>query len=92
MESIHYFKIIKLKKHIMEKEHIKVFTGTSILVNRLSFLLDEAEIASLIKNHHESARLGGFGSPMNAVELFIYKSDTERATTIIEDFKKEIAE
>lgn len=76
----------------MEKEHIKIYTGTAILVDRLSYLLDQAEIASLIKNHHESARLGGFGSPMNAVELFIYKSDTEKATSIIEDFKKEIAE
>jgi hypothetical protein len=76
----------------MEKEHIKIYTGTAILVDRLSYLLDQAEIASLIKNHHESARLGGFGSPMNAVELFIYKSDTEKATSIIENFKKEIAE
>jgi hypothetical protein len=76
----------------MEKEHIKIFTGTSILVNRLSYLLDEENIPSLIKNHHESARLGGFGSSMDSVELFIYKSDTEKATVIIENFKKEIAE
>jgi len=76
----------------MKKEHIKVFTGTSILVNRLSYLLDQVKIPCLIKNQHESARLGGFGSPMNAVELFIYKSDTEKATPIIESFRKEIAE
>lgn len=75
----------------MEKEHIKIFTGTSIFVNRLSFLLDEAKIPSLIKNHHESARLGGFGSSMNSVELFIYNSDVEKATPIIENFQKEIA-
>ena len=76
----------------MEKEHIKIFTGTSILVNRLSYLLDQESIPSLIKNHHESARLGGFGSSMDSVELFIYKSDTEKATVVIENFKKEIAE
>ena len=76
----------------MEKEHIKVFTGTQIFVNRLSYLLDEAKIPSLIKNHHESARLGGFGSPMDSVELFIYNTDKEKASSIIEEFRKEIAE
>ena len=76
----------------MQKEHIKAFTGTSILVNRLGYLLDQENIPSLVKNQHESARLGGFGSPMNSVELFIYKSDTEKAAVIIENFRKEIAE
>lgn len=76
----------------MDKEHIKVFSGTSVLVNRLSFLLDEVKIPSLIKNHHESARLGGFGLPINSIELFIYDSDLEKAAPIIEEFKKEIAE
>ena len=76
----------------MEQEHIKVFTGTQIFVNRLSYLLDEVKIPSLIKNHHESARLGGFGSPMDSVELFIYNTDKEKASPIIEEFRKEIAE
>lgn len=92
MESLYYIKLLGLKTHIMEKEHIRVFTGTSILVNRLSFLLDEAKIANLIKNHFDSARLGGFGLPMNSVELFIYNSDIEKASPIIENFQKEIAE
>ncbi len=76
----------------MEQEHIKIFAGTQLFVNRLSFLLDEASIPSLIKNHHESGRLAGFGSPTNAVELFIYTTDTEKAAPIIENFRKEIAE
>ncbi len=76
----------------MEKEHIKVFTGTSIFVDRLSYLLDQEKIPSLIKNHHESARLGGFGLPIDNIELFIYNSDLKKATPIIEEFKKEIAE
>ena len=76
----------------MKKEHIKIYSGTSVLVNRLSYLLDNEKIPSLIKNHHESARLGGFGSPIDSVELFIYDSDSEKATPIIEEFEKEIAE
>lgn len=76
----------------MTKEHIKIFSGTQLLVNRLNFLLDNANIASLIKDNVESARLGGYGSLVNSVELFIYNSDLEKATPIIEEFKKEIAE
>jgi hypothetical protein len=76
----------------MTKEHIKIFTGTSILIDRLSYLLDKEKIPSLIKNHHESARLSGFGLAIDNIELFIYDSDLEKATPIIEEFKKEIAE
>ncbi|MDG1528598.1 MAG: DUF2007 domain-containing protein [Polaribacter sp.] len=76
----------------MEKEHIKVYSGTSVLVNRLSFLLDTEKIPSLIKDHVSSGNLAGFGALSNSVELFIYKSDLEKATEIIEEFKKEIAE
>ncbi len=76
----------------MEKEHIKVFTGTQLFVNRLSNLLNDQSIATLIKDHANSGTLAGFGSPRNSVELFIYNTDLESATPIIEDFKKEIAE
>ena len=75
----------------MEKEHIRVFTGTSILVNRLSFLLDEAKIPNLIKDDANSSAFGT-GALTTFTELFIYKSDTEKATPIIESFQKEIAE
>jgi hypothetical protein len=74
------------------KEHIKVYTGTTILTNRLAFLLDEAKIATLIKDNKESGRLAGFGSTGASSELFIYNSDLENAKKIIEDFKKELNE
>ena len=73
------------------KEHIKIYTGDTVLVNRLSFLLDEAGIPSLIKDHVNSASLAGFGTLGNSIELFIYNSDLEKATPIIDNFKKEIA-
>lgn len=73
-------------------DYTKIFTGTSILVERLNHLLTKLKIPTLIKNHHESARLGGFGLSMDSVELFIYTSDIEKATPILENFKKEISE
>lgn len=71
-------------------KHIKIFTGTSILVNRLAQLLDEQQIPSIVKDTRESGRLAGFGTTGDAVELHIFNSDLEKASSIIENFKKEI--
>lgn len=71
-------------------EHVQVFTGTSILTNRLAYLLDEANIPTLVKDQKESGRLAGFGATEYSSELHIYKSDYERSKNIIEDFRKEI--
>ena len=73
-------------------DYTKFFTGTSIFVDRLDYLLKEINIPTLIKNHHKSAILSGFVQPMDSVELFIYTSDIEKATPILENFKKEISE
>lgn len=74
------------------KEHIKIFTGTSVLTNRLNYLLDLSGITSLIKDEKESGRLAGFGTLGDSSELFIFQSDLEKATPIVEKFKKEISE
>jgi hypothetical protein len=71
-------------------EHIKVFTGSSIIVNCIKNILEEHNISSLLKDHTESARLGGFGIPTNSVELFILQEDLEKAQPILDDFKAEI--
>ncbi len=71
-------------------EHIHVFTGTSILVNRLYGLLEAEGIGAVIKDETESGRLAGFGAPMNAVSLFILNSDIDKAKAIIESFEAEI--
>jgi len=73
------------------KEHRKVFTGAAILTNRLAFLLDNENIATLVKDQKESVRLAGFGATDFSSELFIYNTDFEKATDIIKNFKKEIA-
>jgi hypothetical protein len=75
----------------METTHIKIFSETPIIINRLRSLLEEQNIRSLVKNQFESGRLAGFGAPMNAVDLFILNSDLEKASIIVDDFKKEIS-
>ena len=71
-------------------EHIKVFTGTSIIVYGIKNILEEHNISSLVKDHTESEMLCCFGIPTNSVELFILQEDLEKAQPILDDFKAEI--
>jgi len=71
------------------KEHIKILSSSLIIINRFASLLDENNISTLIKDNFESARLAGFGTSENNVELYVYNSDLEIAQKIIEEFKKE---
>ena len=74
----------------MLEDYTKVFTDDSILVNRLQTLLKEVEINSKIRDRVESARLAGFGVPINSIELFVLNTDLEMATPIIEAYKEKI--
>jgi len=68
-------------------EHIKVYTGSSILVRHLKAILDENNIGSMIK----SDKIPAYEITNYIDDLFILDSDLEKATPIIEKFKKEIA-
>ena len=70
-------------------KHIKIFTSSSIIVNRIASILNQNNIQTLIKDNVESARLAGFGIPSNDVELYVDNSDLESAQKIINEFKKE---
>lgn len=69
-------------------EHVKILTDSAIVINRIVQLLDEEKIPSIVKDNVESARLAGFGTPSNDVELHVYKSDVNRAEMIIKSFQK----
>jgi hypothetical protein len=73
----------------MKTEYLKIYTSSFIIINSIN-LLEENNIISLVKNHPESARLAGFGSSMDSVELYILTKDLERSQPIINAFKKEI--
>jgi hypothetical protein len=74
----------------MTSEHIKIFTGSLILVRGLQNLLDDHNIGYLIKDKFESARLGGYGEQMNSVELFVLKVAKEKAQPIVDGYRAEI--
>ena len=62
----------------MKTEYLKIYTSSLIIINSIRNLLEENNIISLVKNHPESARLGGFGLSMDSVELFIHNKDLEK--------------
>lgn len=75
----------------METTHIKVFSANSLIIVRgLENRLKENSINSLIKDHVSSGQIAGFGALGNSVELFVLNTDLEKATPLIERYKKEI--
>lgn len=63
-------------------------TNSSIIIHRVASILEENGLSTLIKDNTESARLAGFGTPQNNVDLYVKESDLERAQEIIDDFKE----
>ena len=72
------------------EDYIKIITDSSIIVNRVAFLLEQQNIPIHIKDKIESARLGGFGFQHNEIELYVHKAEFENSQNIIEDFNKVI--
>ena len=81
---------LKDKPMTAPKRHIKLYTGSFIEIQRLQLDLNDAEIPFFIKNINESAKLAGFGSLSDSVELHIFATDLERATIILNALKSEL--
>lgn len=73
-----------------ESNHVALHTASFIEVQRLQLDLNDAEIPFITKNNSESARLAGFGSFGDHVELFVYENDFSEATKILEKLKGEL--
>ena len=70
--------------------HIKLYTGSFIEIQRLQLDLNDAEIPFFVKDNNESAKLAGFGSLNDSVELHVFDADLERATSILSTLKSEL--
>lgn len=66
-------------------DYTKILTSTSIIVNRIASLLTEKNISIRVRDNVESGRLAGFGVPQNDVELFVLKSEYQKAQEVIAD-------
>lgn len=69
---------------------MKIFSGSEILASALKEKLEAIDIVVVMKDNIQSARLAGFGSSGQAVELFIQEVDFGKANPIIEAFRMSI--
>lgn len=69
--------------------HTHLYTGSFIVIQRLQLDLQDAEIPFLTKNNNESAKLAGFGSLTDNVQLFVFQQDLEKSKKILENFLSE---
>lgn len=70
-------------------EHVRILINSSIVINRVVQLLAEEGIPSIVKDNVESARLAGFGTSANNVELYVDETDVKDAEKVIEAFKQQ---
>lgn len=72
--------------------YTKVFTGSSIVVQRLNIELQNINITPVIKDETESARLAGFGGGIipGFQEVYVHNDELEKALTIVEAFNSEL--
>ena len=69
---------------------MKVFSGSEILAMALKEKIEAIGVDTVLKNNIQSARLAGFGTMGQAVELFIQETDFSKANPVIEEFRMSI--
>ena len=69
---------------------MKVISGSEILAMALKEKIEAIGVDTVLKNNIQSARLAGFGTMGQAVELFIQETDFSKANPVIEEFRMSI--
>lgn len=70
----------------MSNEHIKIYTGSSILARRLRHLIEDEGIGCIVK----SDKIPAYEIGYDMDELFVLESDVEKAKRITSQFLEEI--
>tara|TARA_R110002050_G_scaffold97971_2_gene203652 strand:+ start:44302 stop:44538 length:237 start_codon:yes stop_codon:yes gene_type:complete len=74
-----------------DSNYIKIFTGSSIVVQRIIFDLEKADIIAVVKDETESGRLAGFGASIQGLqEIQVHKDELEKASAIIDSITTEL--
>lgn len=71
----------------MNEKHVKVYTGSPLLVRRLQSILEENNISSLSK----SDKIVAYEISNNIDELYVLNLDLEKAQGIVTAFEREIS-
>ena len=69
---------------------MKIFSGSEILAQALQVKIEAVGVNTIVKNNIQSAKLAGFGTADQAVEVFIQEADFGKANPVIEEFRMSI--
>ena len=68
----------------MKKENYhKIFSGQLIEIIKIKGELEKVNIIPVIKNKSESARLAGFGSLFNGIDIFVHHDELNESLEVL---------
>ena len=74
-----------------DTNYIQVFSGSSILVNRIKMELENVGISPIIKDEGESQRLAGYASLAQGIqEIVVREDEVDKAKAVLELIKSEL--
>ena len=72
----------------MKKEnYYKIFSGQLIEIIKIKGELEKVNIIPVIKNKNESARLAGFGSIFNGIDVFVHHDELNESLEVLSKLK-----
>ena len=73
----------------MKKDnYCKIFSGQLIEIIKIKGELEKANIIPILKDKNESARLAGFGSIFNGIDIFVHHDELSESLKILSNLKK----
>ncbi|WP_158963641.1 putative signal transducing protein [Myroides fluvii] len=66
-------------------EHKKIFAGSEVMVLAVRNLLEENNIAYIIRDDIEAGRAAGFGTLGKAIHVFVEEQDVARAEALLKE-------
>lgn len=68
----------------MESDYIKIYSGNALMGKRIELALLDLNIAPVVKDEGESARLAGFASSMlRNIDIYVNEDEKEKATEVV---------
>ena len=72
----------------MKKDNYhKIFSGQLIEIIKIKGELEKVNIIPVIKNKNESARLAGFGSIFNGIDIFVHHDELNESLEVLSKLK-----
>lgn len=65
--------------------YFKIFSGQIIEIIKIKAELEKFNIIPIIKDKNESARLAGFGTIFNVIEVFVHNDELNKSLEIISE-------